>query len=127
MTIAASIGRPISLRGDISYNSYSGRIESINSDMSANIKNLSFSLGERYNKVNDTMSYNAGINYTYSKNLSTEATVWYDAKGEGLRDAMFNIKYQKQCWGVTLMIDIKPGDAVTKRPSDYSIIITFDL
>lgn len=127
LTIAASIGRPISLRGDISYNSYSGRIESINSDMSAGIKNLSFSLGERYNKVNDTMSYNAGITYTYSKNLSTDATVWYDAKGEGLRDAMFNIKYQKQCWGVTLLIDIKPGDAVTKRPSDYSIIITFDL
>ena len=128
LTIAVSIGRPISLRGDISYNSYSGQIESINSDMSAGIiKNVSFSLGERYNTVNKTMSYNAGIIYTYSKNLSTDAAVWYDAKGEGLRDATLKMKYQKQCWGVTLIINIKPGDAATKRPSDYSIVITFDL
>lgn len=119
LSIAASIGKPIQLRGDTSYNIYSNRIENINSDMSINLDKITFSLGERYDIINDTMFYDLGINYAYSKNLSTEAMLWYDAKGGGLRDATLRMKYQKQCWGMTMVFNKKPGD--------YSIFITFDL
>jgi len=119
LVIAASIVRPIQLRGDASYNTYTGRIEGINSDMAINVRRVAFSLGERYNRIEDTMFYDLGINYSHSKNLSTETRLWYDAKGGGVRDITFRMKYQKQCWGITM--------AVNKRPGDYNIYITFDL
>jgi LPS-assembly protein len=119
LTAAVSVVKPIQLRGDASYNTYTGQIESINSNLSIGIMDVAFSLGERYNKNEDNIFYDIGMNYVYSKNLSTEARLWYDAKGGGVRDATVRMKYQRQCWGITV--------AINKRLDDYSIYIMFDL
>ncbi len=126
LTVSAAVGRPIQLRGDASYNSYTGRIESINSDLSLSALGIGISLGERYNTVNNTMFYDLGMNYD-SKSLYTDLRLWYDAKGRGLRDATFKIGYKKQCWGSTLIVNVKPADKSNNTPSDYSIVITIDL
>ncbi|MBI4690764.1 MAG: LPS-assembly protein LptD [Nitrospirae bacterium] len=127
VTAAVSIARPIRLRGDTSYNPYSGHIESINSDLSVNLYRAGFSVGERYNSVSNTMFYDIGVNYSSSKKLFTEARVWYDAKGGGIRDATIKTKYQEQCWAMTVVINVRPKDTFTERLDDYSVVITFDL
>lgn len=127
LSLGVSIGRPIQIRGDISYNKYSHNIETINSEMNMNLGKVTILLGERFNKVAHTMNYDFGANYPYSKNLFTEARLWYDAKGGGVRDASLKVRYQKQCWGMTMALNRKPSDPITKRPSDYSIVVTFDL
>ena len=119
LRIEASIARPIQIRGDTSYNSYSGHIESVNSDIIIDLHHVAISLGERYNRNEDTMFYDLGMNYAHSKNLSAEARLWYDAKGGGVRDTSLRMKYQEQCWGLTMV--------VAKKPGDYSIYITIDL
>ncbi|MBI4685440.1 MAG: LPS-assembly protein LptD [Nitrospirae bacterium] len=127
LSIAASIGRPLQLRGDIAYNSYSGRIENINSDMSMSLQRVSLNLGERYDRVQNRMFYNIDIQYTHPKNLSTALKLWYDAKGGGLRDTTLTIGYQKQCWGVTFIINRKPADEINKKPSDLTVFMTINL
>ncbi|MFA4829824.1 MAG: LPS assembly protein LptD [Thermodesulfovibrionales bacterium] len=127
LTIGASIGRPIQLRGDVSYNRYSHQIETINSEVNINMSRVTILLGERFNRVADTLGYDFGVNYAYSKNLSTEARLWYDAKGGGARDASLKVRYQKQCWGVTMVLNRKPPDEINQKPADYSVLITFDL
>ncbi|TAL21961.1 MAG: LPS-assembly protein LptD, partial [Nitrospirae bacterium] len=127
LTIAASIGRPIRIRGDVSYNRYSHQTESINSEVNIDLSKVTISLGERANRVADTMNYDFGVNYAHSKNLSAEVRLWYDAKGGGVRDASFEVRYMKQCWGMTMVFNRKPPDEINKKPSDYSILITFNL
>ncbi|MCE5193929.1 MAG: hypothetical protein LLF28_00480 [Nitrospiraceae bacterium] len=120
INVAVSLGRPISLRGDASYNTYTGDFDTLNSSASVNVtKALTISFGERYNKIEDILSYNMGINYSISKNLSTDTTLWYDARRGGLRDFAMKMRYQKQCWGITVSFNKKPGD--------YGMSITFDL
>lgn len=127
LTLAASVGRPIRINGDLSYNRYSHQVETINSSVTIPLGKITLSLGERASRVADTMNYDVGVSYAYSKNLSAETRLWYDAKGGGVRDASFEVRYTKQCWGMTMVINRKPPDEINKKPSDYSILITFNL
>ena len=95
--------------------------------MGIDLSKVTILLGERFNRVADTMGYDFGVSYAYSKNLSTEARLWYDAKGGGARDASLKVRYQKQCWGVTMVLNRKPPDEINQKPADYSVLITFDL
>jgi hypothetical protein len=73
------------------------------------------------------MFYAIGTNYTHSKNLSAEVRVWYDAKGGGMRDSSFTMKYQQQCWGMAIIVNRKPPDEVNNKPSELKVLVTFDL
>lgn len=125
--IAAAVSRPIKLKADASYNPYSGHIESANSEVKVDFNKIALSVGERYNRSNDTMFFDLGIHYAHSKSLSGEVKLWYDAKGGGMRDATLKVQYQKQCWGMTIGFNTKPADDALGRPRDYGVSVTFDL
>lgn len=119
LRIEAALQRPLVLRGDISFDVNTGKTERINADILVSIQKLALSLGERYSRTDDILFYAAGINYAYSKELSVEGNFWYDAKNGGLKDFIATLKYRKQCWGVTAVL--------TRRQTDYSISVLFDL
>lgn len=117
--IEAAIQRPIGARGEVSYNEYTGKIEDINSDMGVSINDAFLSIGERYNRTENISFYSAGVNYRFSKSLSSELYLWYDAKDRGLNDALAKLTYTQQCWGITT--------AFTKRQNDYGVSVLFNL
>ncbi|MCX5717215.1 MAG: LPS assembly protein LptD [Nitrospirae bacterium] len=127
LSVSASVPRPFPVTADASYNHYTGHIETLNSSISIPIKKFSFSFGERFNQPNNLMSYDIGASYTHSKNLSAEVKVWYDAKGGGMRDSSFTMKYQQQCWGMTIIVNRNPPDEVNNKPSEFRFSVKFDL
>jgi len=127
LSISASIPRPFPVTADASYSHYNDRLETLNSSISIPVKKFSFSFGERYNQPNKTMFYDIGIGYAHSKDLSAEMKVWYDAKGGGMRDSTFTLKYLQQCWGMTLMVSRIPPDETKNKPSEFRVFVTFDL
>ncbi len=127
LSMSASVPRPFPITADASYNHYTGRIETVNLSASIPVRNFLFSLAQRYNQPNKTMFYDIGASYTHSKNLSAEVKLWYDSKGGGVRDSNFIMKYQQQCWGMTMLIDRKPRDEVNNKPSELKVLVTFNL
>lgn len=114
-----AIQRPIAMRGEVSYDVSSGRVENLNSDLFIKISDVSLSVGERYNRSEDIMFYSVGFSYAFSKSLSAEGNFWYDARENGLRDVILKLNYKEQCWGLTTII--------IKRENDYSASVLFDL
>jgi len=119
LRLDVAIHRPLGLRGEASYDPNTGRIETINSDAGISISKASFTIGERYNRSEDILFYSFGVNYSHSKAVSVEGNFWYDAKRGELKDIIAKLKYQKQCWGATLVF--------TKREKDYSVSVLFNL
>lgn len=119
LKLDVAIKRPISLRADVSYDVNLGRVDGINSDLGVSIYRAYFSLGERYNRTEDILFYTIGIIYPYSKTLSAEGTFWYDAKNGGLNNFIAKFKYQKQCWGATVVL--------TKLQNKVSASVLFNL
>ncbi|RJQ39998.1 MAG: LPS-assembly protein LptD [Nitrospiraceae bacterium] len=127
LSVSAFIPRPVPINADASYNHYNDRIETLNSSVTIPIKKFSFFFGERYNQPNKTMFYDIGAGYAHSKNLSAEVKLWYDAKGGGMRDSSFIMKYLQQCWGMTITVNRKPPDEVNSKPSELRVFVAFDL
>lgn len=127
LSVSVSVPRPFPVTADASYNHYNDRIQTLNSSVSIPFKKFAFSFGERYNQPDKTMFYDIGVSYTHSKNLSAEVRLWYDAKGGGVRDSNFIMKYLQQCWGMTIIVNRKPPDEVNSKPSELRVFVTFDL
>ena len=129
LSIAASVPRPVPITADATYNHYTGLIETVNSSVTIPTEKFSFYFGERINRVSNTMFYDMGASYIHSKNLSAEVKLWYDAKGGGMRDSSFTMKYLQQCWGMTIIVNRKPHDEVNNKhkPSELSVFVIFDL
>lgn len=120
LTLQAALQRPISVRADASFDANTGSVESVNSDIGITLPyKMILTLGERYNTTEDVLFYTAGLNYVFSKELSSETTFWYDARGGGLQEMLAKVKYQKQCWGLNM--------TVGKNQSGYSVLVTIDL
>ena len=105
LSIAASVPRPVPITADATYNHYTGLIETVNSSVTIPTEKFSFYFGERINRVSNTVFYDMGASYIHSKNLSAEVKLWYDAKGGGMRDSSFTMKYLQQCWGMTIIVN----------------------
>lgn len=115
-----AVQRPVSLRGEVSYDVNTGRVESVNSDVNITFPDkATFSLGERYNRLENILFYTAGLNYAFSRTLSAEGNFWYDARSGGLKDLIAKVTYRQQCWAVNIV--------VTKREKDYGVSVLFDL
>ncbi len=114
-----AVRRPVAMRGELSYDVSSGRVENLNSDLYIKISDVSLSIGERYKRSEDIMFYSVGFSYAFSRSLSAEGNFWYDARESGLRDVILKLNYKEQCWGLTTII--------IKRENDYSASLLFDL
>ncbi len=117
--LEGAIFRPFNLKFDSSYNPSSGRIETVNYSLSAQIKKISFSLGQRYSKEEDILFYTATLSFPLTSRWSVSNSIWYDMRGEGLKDLATTLSYSSQCWGISV--------SYRKRPDDYSFMFMVQL
>ena len=117
LELAMNKGVPIKL--DATYNINTGRIETLNSTVGLSVFSTWFSLGQRYNTIEDLMLFTASMDLHPYKRVHITGSIWYDAKGGGLRDMDITMRYQRQCWGLRLVM--------IKRPGDYSMHLLFDI
>ncbi|MGE5893604.1 MAG: LPS-assembly protein LptD [bacterium] len=109
----------LSLRAGVTYDYYRGGIAVFNGDAGMNLKQVYAGVGQRYDRENNTLFYTGTLNFSLGPQLSFRNSLWYDAKGEGLRDFSTSAIYSAQCWGLTL--------TYTKQPGEYSIRFAFEL
>jgi hypothetical protein len=98
---------------------HTGKLDSINSDLSFNIPKGSLFLGQRYNRLEDVAYYRAGFDLYPSKSWYLRGTVWYDDDMKEVRDISIDLRYSSQCWGVNFEF--------IKRPHDFTFSVMFDL
>jgi LPS-assembly protein len=113
------IKQPLPLRLGAAYNVHTGDIESLHSDISMKIEDITFHAGQRYNRPNNVNTYVAGIGVHPFPALSMNGGIWYDAEQRETREVSLNLTYMSQCWGITF--------AYVKRPDDYSISFLIEL
>lgn len=113
------IKQPLPLRLGAAYNVNTGDIESLHSDVTTKIADITFHAGQRYNRLNDVNTYVAGIGIHPFTPLTMSGNIWYDAKQRETREIGLNITYMSQCWGINL--------GYIKRPGDYSISFLIEL
>ncbi len=120
------LGQPLQIRADMDYDLNKKRIEIINSQLEINIhKNINVNVGERYYRANDILFFKTGIDALLTDKISMAASMWYDAKGKGLRDSNLKLRYSEQCWATTLIVTRRPGDK--DRPVDYNFVLLIEL
>jgi LPS-assembly protein len=119
LKIEAVLNRPLFIRGDVSLDVYKKSFETANADITIPFPKGSLSIGERYDKSNDISFFTFGASYTFSKTLSSEGYLWYDAKSGELTNLLVKLNYQRQCWGVTLVVN--------RGEKEYSATVLFKL
>ena len=113
------MSRWVPLKFNATYNTYSGQFETITSEVGFSVLGAGVSFGETYNRAEDIMLYRAGVAFSPHKRVNVNTNIWYDAKGGGLRDLNFTLKYQRQCWGVNFQM--------IKRPGDFTMLVMLEL
>ncbi len=101
------------------YDQQKGLIETVTFKTGVTINRLSFNLGERYSRELDLLFLNSSVNYRLSEALALNSTIWYDLKGDGLRNFVAGASWKRQCWTFNLRY--------IKTPEDYSIHASIDL
>jgi LPS-assembly protein len=104
---------------EATYNVYSGELETVSSDMTFTLLKAAVSVGQRYNRAENVMTYTANVAISPFKSIRMAAQMWYDAKGQGLQDLALSMKYIRQCWGVKF-------EAI-KRPGDFTMRVLLEL
>ncbi|MDI6800926.1 MAG: LPS assembly protein LptD [Thermodesulfovibrionales bacterium] len=117
---------PFILRFDMSYDSNKGRTETVNSEIGFKITDKTIiRAGERYSRQDNILLSAAGIDSALTKNWAINASIWYDLKGNGLRESAVQATYTQQCWTIVAMFRRKPSDGV--NPPDYSFTFLIEL
>lgn len=119
LTLEVGIRRPLSLRLDASYDVHEGEIESVNSDLSLTVLQATLSVGQRYNKGDDILTFVGGVSLSPLKSLSVGGRIWYDAKEKDVQEVSVNMRYKRKCWGLHMEF--------IKSPGDVTVIVMFDL
>lgn len=115
----AFLERPFDLEMDLSFDPYSLALESMNYTTAFNLYKVDLSLGQRYKRTDDILTYTGGIRIPFTNRFSVDSSAWYNGNGEGLREQSLNAVYTAQCWGLTL--------SYRKRPADHSFFMTFEM
>ncbi len=95
---------------EATYNVYNGELETVSSDMTFTLLKAAVSVGQRYNRAENIMTYTANVALRPFKSLRMAAQMWYDSKGEGLQDLTLSLEYLRQCWGMKFEAEKHPGD-----------------
>jgi len=117
LELASNKGMPIRL--EATYNVHTHRFETVNTDLMLSVFKTYVTLGQTYNRTEDIMVYKAGIAFSPYKRVHFSGSIWYDAKGGGVRDMSATVRYQRQCWGLRLDLNKKPGD--------YTMLVMLEL
>jgi LPS-assembly protein len=119
LRLEVAVRSPVPLALEATYDLYSGSLDTVTSMVGFQAFKADFVFGQRYNRKDDIMMYTAYVGLSPFKSLQLSGQAWYDAKGPGLRDVVFDVKYQQQCWGLRF-------EAV-KSPGDFTMKVLFDL
>ncbi|MEC4676570.1 MAG: LPS assembly protein LptD [Nitrospirota bacterium] len=119
LTIEAYMEKFIPLQLDVAYDVHTGKVETLSSNLRFQFPKAGLSVGQRYNREEDIMLYTTAFDLDPYKSVHIQAKLWYDAKGDGVRDIDVNLKYSRQCWGIRFEYSQKPGD--------YAIMVLFEL
>lgn len=119
LTLEVGLRRPLALRLDASYDVHEGEIESVNSDLFLTVFQANLSLGQRYNKSDDILTFVGGIGFSPVKSLSVGGRIWYDAKEKDIQEVAVNMRYKRKCWGLHMEF--------IKSPGDLTFLFMFDL
>jgi len=111
LDVAINKGTPIVLTA--TYNTNTGSLETVSSEILLRIMKANVGLGQTYNRAEDIMLYKAGIEFSPTRSVNISGGIWYDAKGGGLRDLDVALRYQRQCWGLKLEMVKSPGNFTT--------------
>jgi len=117
--LEVGIKRPFSIRLDTRYDVNTGKVESVNSEISMGFPIATISAGQRYNRVDAIKYYTAGLGLNFLKPFYLESRIWHDAERHETREVSLNLKYIGQCWGMDL--------GFTKRPGDFTTTLLFEL
>ena len=110
---------PVDVLAELQYDANYSVIKRANYELGLKIIKATIRIGQRYSKEHDILFYTASTIIPLSQKLSLGASLWYDAKGEGLKNHSVTLSYNAQCWGVTITYN--------KRPGDYSIFLLIRL
>jgi hypothetical protein len=111
LTMEVGIKKPVALTMGATYGVDTGRIETITSDLSFPVLIGTVSFGQRYDRSLNVSGYTVGAYLSPYKSLQMATTLWYNAGQGGLTDANLKVRYMRQCWGVRVEADKKPGDS----------------
>ncbi len=100
------------------YDYYQERMETISSTAGIRLRNWNLYISERYISP-DILFLSTGVKVAITKSLTVNSTMWYDMKGEGLRDITTDLTLRRQCWALNLRW--------IQRREDYFIGISIDL
>jgi LPS-assembly protein len=117
--LALAMNRWVPIKLDAKYNIYTGMIETLNSELGLTVLKANLAFGQTYNRIEDVMLFRAGLAFSPYKNVSFGGSIWYDAKGGGVRDMNIIMRYLRQCWGLRFEVNKKPGD--------YTVLMMFEL
>ncbi len=110
---------PLPLMMEATYDFNTRRIETVTSSVRFRVFNAGVAVGERYDRKEDVLMYTASVDVNLHRSVQVGGQMWYDAKGEGLRDMTLTLRYKRQCWGLRL-------EAV-KTTGDFTMKVMFDL
>jgi hypothetical protein len=119
LTLEVGLRRPLLLRLDASYDVHEGEIESVNSDLLLKVLQATLSVGQRYNKLDDILTFVGGIGLSPVKSLSIGGRIWYDAKEKDIQEVAVNMRYKRKCWGLHMEF--------IKSQEDLTVLVMFDL
>ena len=113
------IKRPLSARLETLYDVHTGKVDSINSEISMGFPIATISAGQRYNRLEDIKYYTAGLGLSLLKPFYLDSRVWYDSTTHEVREVSANIRYVAQCWAINL--------GIVNRPDDFNVSVMFEL
>lgn len=119
LRLEVGIKEPIPLIVSADYNVNSGGFETVSSDLTFPFYQALVSVGQRYNRKEDILFYRTRIEYSPARDLHMTGSLWYDAKGGGVRDVTLTLTYFRQCWGIQFEF--------VKKPEDYSFAARVEL
>lgn len=119
LKLELAMSRWVPLRLEATYDVNSGMIETVNSDLSLRIWKADVTFGQTYNREEHIMLYKAATAFSPHRNVRFSSSIWYDAKGGGVRDLDVSLRYLRQCWGLRFEMN--------KKPDDYTALVLFEL
>jgi LPS-assembly protein len=119
LRLETALSGPVPFRLDASYNVHTGRLETLQSELSMNILSANISLGQSYNRIEDIKLYRAGLAFSLFKGTHVSSSIWYNPDAGGVRDMNLTLTYQRQCWGLNFQM--------IKQPNDFTFLVMFQL
>ncbi len=110
---------PLDLTAELQYDTNYSEIKRVNYEIGIKIIRATLRIGQRYSKEYDILFYTGTVDIPVTKKLKIDASLWYDAKGEGLKNHRVSLSYDAQCWGIKITYD--------KRPGDYTVFFLIQL